>query len=68
MSVCSGASLLLLTRRFLQLMQEAPGGCVDLSYVSTRLKTKRRRLYDITNALSGVQVIEKESKNKVRWM
>lgn len=66
--MCSGGSLQLLTRRFLRLMQEAPGCCVDLSYVSTRLQTHRRRLYDITNAMYGVQVIEKESKNKVRWM
>ncbi|CAF94955.1 unnamed protein product [Tetraodon nigroviridis] len=64
----SRASLQRLTRRFLQLMQEAPGCCVDLSSASTRLRTKRRRLYDITNALYGVQVIEKESRNKVRWI
>lgn len=49
-------------------MHEAPGYCVDLSYVSARLQTHRRRLYDITNALYGAQVIKKESKNKVRWM
>lgn len=61
-------SLHLLTRRFLRLMQEAPGCSVDLTHVTTRLQTHRRRLYDITSTLYGIQVIEKESKNRVRWM
>uniref|UniRef100_A0A3B5JWW2 E2F/DP family winged-helix DNA-binding domain-containing protein n=1 Tax=Takifugu rubripes TaxID=31033 RepID=A0A3B5JWW2_TAKRU len=61
-------SLHLLTRRFLQLMQEAPGCSVDLTHVTRRLQTHRRRLYDITSTLYGIQVIEKESKNRVRWI
>ncbi|XP_056873015.1 transcription factor E2F6-like [Takifugu flavidus] len=64
----SKMSLHLLTRRFLQLMQEAPGCSVDLTHVTTRLQTHRRRLYDITSTLYGIQVIEKESKNRVRWI
>eukprot|EP00066_Takifugu_rubripes_P020810 XP_011610076.1 PREDICTED: transcription factor E2F6-like [Takifugu rubripes] len=64
----SKMSLHLLTRRFLQLMQEAPGCSVDLTHVTRRLQTHRRRLYDITSTLYGIQVIEKESKNRVRWI
>lgn len=31
------------------------------------LKVKKRRIYDITNVMEGVGLIEKQSKNLVRW-
>lgn len=65
---CLDLSLRLLTRRFLELMLEAPGCSVDVGHVATKLKTQRRRIYNVTNALYGISVIEKESTSRVRWM
>ena len=31
------------------------------------LQVQKRRIYDITNVLEGVGLIEKKSKNNVRW-
>jgi hypothetical protein len=28
---------------------------------------QKRRIYDITNVLEGIGLIEKTSKNKIRW-
>ena len=28
---------------------------------------QKRRIYDITNVLEGIGLIEKESKNSIRW-
>ena len=33
-----------------------------------QLKVQKRRIYDITNVLEGIRLIEKNSKNHVRWM
>nr|XP_046229546.1 transcription factor E2F1-like [Scatophagus argus] len=61
-------SLGLLTRRFLELLLESPGGSLDLRQVATSLQTRRRRVYDITNVLYGIRLIEKESTNRIRWI
>lgn len=66
--VCPDVSLVVLTQRFLELMQEAPGGSVDLGQVAMRLKTRRRRVYDITNVLGGINLVQKESASRIRWM
>ena len=29
---------------------------------------QKRRIYDITNVLEGIGLIEKETKNTIRWM
>uniref|UniRef100_A0A0N5AZH5 E2F_TDP domain-containing protein n=1 Tax=Syphacia muris TaxID=451379 RepID=A0A0N5AZH5_9BILA len=61
-------SLGLLTRRFLQLLQSARGGIVDLNTAAEDLNVKqKRRIYDITNVLEGVGLIEKKSKNIIHW-
>lgn len=31
------------------------------------LKVQKRRIYDITNVLEGIGLIEKTIKNKIRW-
>jgi transcription factor E2F3 len=31
------------------------------------LQVQKRRIYDITNVLEGVGLIEKKSKNNIRW-
>ncbi|XP_029318450.1 transcription factor E2F6 isoform X2 [Cottoperca gobio] len=59
-------SLGMLTQRFLELLLAAPDGSVDLRQVTTSLQTRRRRVYDITNVLEGISLIEKQSANKFR--
>ncbi|KAI3364608.1 hypothetical protein L3Q82_011383 [Scortum barcoo] len=60
-------SLGVLTQRFLELMRAAPDGSLDLRQVTTSLQTRRRRVYDITNVLEGISLIEKESANRIKW-
>ncbi|XP_037079151.1 transcription factor E2F1-like [Pollicipes pollicipes] len=59
-------SLGLLTRRFVDLTRGAPHGEVDLNRASDLLQVPKRRIYDITNVLEGVGLLEKRSKNQVR--
>ncbi|XP_056283502.1 transcription factor E2F6 isoform X2 [Pseudoliparis swirei] len=61
-------SLGVLTRRFLELLAASPDGSVDLRHVATVLQTRRRRVYDITNVLEGISLMEKESTNKFKWI
>ncbi|XP_037676735.1 transcription factor E2F6-like [Choloepus didactylus] len=67
-SPCCDVSLVNLTRKFMALVRSAPGGIVDLNKVATKLGVRKRRIYDITNVLSGIHLIEKKSKNHIRWI
>ncbi|GAA6231659.1 transcription factor E2F6-like [Lates japonicus] len=60
-------SLGLLTRRFLELLLAAPNGSLDLRQVASSLQTRKRRVYDITNVLDGINLIQKESANRIKW-
>ena len=81
-------SLGLLTTRFVNLLQEAEDGVLDLKVVSiffvrlfrvTKLAyyvlqaadtlnvRQKRRIYDITNVLEGIGLIEKRNKNCIKW-
>lgn len=62
------SSLGLLTRKFLQLVEESDDGILDLNKASEELQVHKRRLYDITNVLEGIGLLQKEAKNNVRWM
>ncbi|XP_077077012.1 transcription factor E2F6 isoform X2 [Siphateles boraxobius] len=57
-----------LTKRFMQLLHTAPNGVLDLNEVTRKLGTRKRRVYDITNVLTGIHLIKKTSKNKIQWM
>lgn len=61
-------SLGTLTQHFLELLQNSPDGSVDLRHVTTSLNTRRRRVYDITNVLEGISLIEKQSINRFKWI
>ncbi|XP_065844023.1 transcription factor E2F6-like [Oscarella lobularis] len=61
-------SLGLLTKRFLELMHDSPEKVVDLNSAAERLDVQKRRIYDITNVLEGVGLIEKRTKNNVQWV
>lgn len=40
---------------------------VDLNDAVERLGVPKRRIYDITNVLEGIGLIDKTSKNKIQW-
>ena len=40
---------------------------VDLNVAAEKLSVQKRRIYDITNVLEGIGLIEKTIKNKIRW-
>ncbi|NWV57321.1 E2F6 factor, partial [Daphoenositta chrysoptera] len=62
------ASLVLLTRRFMALLKKAPDGVLDLNEVAATLGVRKRRVYDITNVLDGIHLIQKRSKNVIQWI
>ncbi|XP_020573385.1 transcription factor E2FA-like isoform X2 [Phalaenopsis equestris] len=61
------SSLGLLTRKVLNLLKSAHDGVLDLNKAADTLKVPKRRLYDITNVLEGVGLIEKKHRNTIRW-
>jgi hypothetical protein len=62
------SSLGLLTKKFVHLLKSAPENRVDLNKSASDLGVQKRRIYDITNVLEGIGVIQKESKNFVTWV
>ncbi|KAG1675938.1 Transcription factor E2F4 [Nymphon striatum] len=61
-------SLGLLTTRFVTLLQDAKDGVLDLKVAADTLAVRqKRRIYDITNVLEGIGLIEKRSKNSIQW-
>ncbi|KAL9276377.1 hypothetical protein ACSQ67_026078 [Phaseolus vulgaris] len=61
------SSLGLLTKKFVSLIQDAKDGTLDLNKTAEILEVQKRRIYDITNVLEGVGLIEKTSKNHIQW-
>uniref|UniRef100_A0A665X4V8 E2F transcription factor 1 n=1 Tax=Echeneis naucrates TaxID=173247 RepID=A0A665X4V8_ECHNA len=61
-------SLNLTTKRFLSLLSQSVDGVVDLNWASQVLDVQKRRIYDITNVLEGIQLISKKSKNNIQWL
>ena len=60
-------SLGLLTKKFIDLLTTSHDGVVDLNECSQKLQVQKRRLYDITNVLEGIGMLEKKSKNQIQW-
>ncbi|ELU15660.1 hypothetical protein CAPTEDRAFT_92886 [Capitella teleta] len=60
-------SLGLLTKRFVSLMRSSPNGILDLNQAAEDLEVQKRRIYDITNVLEGIDLIVKKSKNNIQW-
>ncbi|XP_026156548.1 transcription factor E2F2 isoform X2 [Mastacembelus armatus] len=61
-------SLGLLTKKFVGLIAKSPDGVLDLNWATEVLEVQKRRIYDITNVLEGVQLIRKKSKNNIQWL
>ncbi|ESP03402.1 hypothetical protein LOTGIDRAFT_171492 [Lottia gigantea] len=60
-------SLGLLTKKFVGLLRSASDGVVDLNKAAELLEVQKRRIYDITNVLEGISLIQKKSKNNIQW-
>lgn len=60
-------SLGLLTKKFTTLLEHSPNGVVNLNKASEELGVQKRRIYDITNVLEGIGILEKKSKNNIQW-
>ena len=51
----------------MQMLHRTPSHLVDLKQAAQELGVQKRRVYDITNVMEGIGVVEKICKNKVRW-
>lgn len=60
-------SLGLLTKKFVGLLEGTTNGVIDLNKASEQLGVQKRRIYDITNVLEGIGILEKKSKNNIQW-
>ncbi|XP_008809833.1 transcription factor E2FB-like isoform X2 [Phoenix dactylifera] len=60
-------SLGLLTKKFINLLKRAQDGILDLNKAAETLEVQKRRIYDITNVLEGIGLIEKKLKNRICW-
>ncbi|KZV20833.1 hypothetical protein F511_39984, partial [Dorcoceras hygrometricum] len=61
------SSLGLLTKKFINLIKHAEDGILDLNKAAGTLEVQKRRIYDITNVLEGIGLIEKKLKNRIQW-
>ncbi|WZY80919.1 hypothetical protein YC2023_027303 [Brassica napus] len=61
------SSLGLLTKKFIHLIKQAEDGILDLNKAADTLEVQKRRIYDITNVLEGIGLIEKTLKNRIQW-
>lgn len=60
-------TLVTLTQDFLNVLTSSEGKEVDLSQLESELGVSKRRLYDVTNVLTGIGVVERSGKAKVKW-
>ena len=60
-------SLGLLTKKFVGLIRRSVSGVLDLNEAAELLAVQKRRIYDITNVLEGIGLIQKKSKNNIQW-
>ena len=49
------------------LVKEAKGYYLDLNEASEQLGVQKRRIYDITNVLEGINLMKKMMKNQIKW-
>lgn len=61
------SSLGLLTKKFVTLLRGSSNNALDLNVAASELGVQKRRIYDITNVLEGICLIQKTNKNQVSW-
>lgn len=57
-----------LTKRFVRLLNTSQQRVINLNDASKRLEVPKRRIYDITNVLEGIGLLQKTAKNVTRWI
>lgn len=67
-STKSENSLHELTKRFLKLLEETSEKVIDLNTAAYLLNVAKRRVYDITNVLEGLGLLQKIHVNHVKWI
>ncbi|XP_058450030.1 transcription factor E2F5 [Malaya genurostris] len=61
-------SLAIVTVSVVDLLKKAPNGILNLGKATQILDIRqKRRIYDVTNVLEGIGLIEKHEKNSVKW-
>ena len=60
-------SLGLLTKKFVDVLRQAPDQSLDLNRAAEELAVQKRRIYDITNILEGIGLVQKIERNYIRW-
>ena len=58
----------MLTKKFIDLIKSSDNSTIDLNVAVEQLKVQKRRIYDITNVLEGINYVEKIQKNTIRWI
>jgi len=56
-----------LTKSFIRLIESSMSPTVDLNEAAMSLGVPKRRIYDITNVLEGIGLIDKLPKGHIRW-
>lgn len=49
-------------------MKESETGTIDLNQARIIMNVKKRRIYDITNVLEGINYVNKLQKNTIKWL
>ena len=62
------SSLGQLTKKFVHILRSSATNRLDLNKAAQQLGVQKRRIYDITNVLEGIGLIQKEGKNHVAWV
>ena len=57
-----------LTKKFIGLLKGAENKQLDLNIAMIDLDVQKRRIYDITNVLEGINLIRRFKKNHVQWI
>ena len=53
---------------YIGMKAEGGEGTLDLNAAAKELQVQKRRIYDITNVLEGIGLIEKRTKNHIAWV
>lgn len=64
----SKQSLALLTEGLINLLKEQKDTEIEINKASEILDASKRRLYDVTNVLQGIGLIERSGKSKIKWV
>ncbi len=58
----------MLTKKFIELIRNSENCTIDLNLAVEELGVQKRRIYDITNVLEGINYVEKIQKNMIKWI